>query len=100
MPPYGAMTEKTILGWAMAARKLGTLLAISQGDLSSLTDEFNPWLIPVLEPELPDPGIIPKGVRIVELPWVENLEEPIEKIKEIGDCCKNCNVSAAITIIR
>ncbi|MBW1851112.1 MAG: hypothetical protein JRJ15_06715 [Deltaproteobacteria bacterium] len=83
VPPFGAITKKTLMGWAMAARKLGTLLAISQGDLSSLTDEFNPWLIPVLEPELPDPGIIPKGVRIVELPWVENLEEPIEKIKEI-----------------
>jgi ferredoxin len=81
VPPFGKMTEKTIHGWAVAAKKLGTLLAISQNDMRSIPDALHPWLLPILEPD-PYPGMIPKGVRIVELPWAEGWEENVAKINE------------------
>jgi ferredoxin len=80
MPSFGAMTEETILGWAMAARKLGTLLALPQRDINTISDELTPWLIPMLESE-PDPEIIPEGVRVVEVPWTNAWEKNIAKIK-------------------
>ncbi len=81
MPPYGAMTEKTILGWAMAARKLGTLLAIPQKHINAIPDELNPWLVPMFESESLDPEVIPEGVRIVETAWTDGCEERVAKIK-------------------
>ncbi len=80
VPAFGAMTEQTILGWAMAAGKLGTFLAISQNDIRIIPDELNPWLLPMLESE-PDPEMIPEGVRIVEVPWTDAWEKSVAKIK-------------------
>jgi ferredoxin len=81
MPPYGAMTEKTILGWAMAARKLGTLLAIPQKHINAIPDALNPWLIPMLDSDSLDPEVIPEGVLIVETVWTDGCEERVAKIK-------------------
>jgi hypothetical protein len=64
----------------MAARKLGTFLAIPLSDIRTIPDELNPWLLPLLESE-PDPKMIPEGVRIVEVPWTDAWEKGVAEIK-------------------
>ena len=81
-PAFGAVSEKTLLGWAMAAKKLGTFLAVKNDEAAMLPEEFRPWLLPVLDSKLPDPGHILKGVRIVEVPWSEDWDKAVKGIKE------------------
>jgi len=81
LPPFGSISEKTVLGWALAARRLGTLLSLPQEDVSTLPDEFNPCLIPQFGPQAFDPGRIPAAVRIVELSWTEEWKEIIAILK-------------------
>ncbi|SPD73481.1 4Fe-4S binding domain protein [uncultured Desulfobacterium sp.] len=82
VPPFGAISDKTLLGWAMAAKRLGTLLALKIDDVEKLPDQFRPWLVPVLEEDLTDPAIIPVGVRIVEIPWSSRFEKSAKIIKD------------------
>ncbi len=82
VPAFGTMSENTLLGWAMAAKRLGTFLALPLESIKALPDRFNPWLIPIFESEIFDPGIIPKEVRIVEISWNKGWEVTVEKIKK------------------
>jgi len=95
MPSFGAITEKTILGWAEAAKKMGTLLAIPQKHMDALPDALNPWLMPILEPK-PDPRMISKGTRVVEVPWTEGWEGSVAEIKELFPALLAC-VSLPLT---
>ncbi len=90
IPPYGAVTEKTILGWARAARQLETLMALPQKSIRAIPDEITPWLIPILEPDSTDMGVIPKEVRIVEVPWTERCEKNVIRIKEAAPSILLC----------
>jgi len=81
VPPLGAMTEKTLTGWAMAANRLGTFLSLPHKATHTLPPDFNPWLIPVLEPESFDLKMISEGIRIVEIPWNDRWKKTVEKIK-------------------
>ncbi|MEE4353515.1 MAG: glutamate synthase-related protein [Desulfatiglans sp.] len=84
VPRFGAMSLKTIEGWAMAARSLGTLLAVPQSSLPDLSHDFAPWLMPILGSEPPDEGLIPTGIRIVEVPWTDRWEKAVTKIREMS----------------
>ena len=79
-PAFGALSTEVIKGWAMATGQLGSLLALPQEKISASLDNFGKWLMPVLH-EGSQCVSIPKGVRIIELPWSENLDEAIRDIK-------------------
>ena len=81
-PAFGALSIEVIKGWAMAAKQLGTLVALPQEKINASLDNFGQWLMPVL-PEGPESVSIPKGVRVIEIPWSENLEETISDIKKL-----------------
>jgi ferredoxin len=82
VPPFGAISDKTLLGWAMAAKRLGTFLAMKRDEVQKLPDQFRPWLLPVLEADLSDPAAIPRGVRIVEIPWSRKWDKTAKIIKD------------------
>lgn len=73
IPEFGAVSEKTISGWAEAAKRLGTLFSHPAGMPDEIPEEYGPWLLPsisvgrisknwreVLEG-------LPAGCRMVEL---------------------------------
>ena len=62
-PAFGALSDEIIKGWAMAAKQLGTLVALPQEKINGSLDNFGQWLMPVL-PEGPESVYIPKGVRV------------------------------------
>lgn len=82
VPPFGAISDKTLFGWAMAAKRLGTLLAMKRDDVQKLPDQFRAWLLSVLAEDMSDPVAIPKGVRIVEIPWSRKWHKTAKIIKD------------------
>jgi ferredoxin len=81
VPSFGAMSTKTLQGWVMAAKRLGTLMALPHGVMGGTLSEFAPWLVPVVSSGEFEPKTLPPGVRLVELPWSENWAETVQKIK-------------------
>jgi ferredoxin len=81
MPPFGAYSEETLKGWALAARHLGTLLALPLGSIRDFQDEFGPSLIPTLAPGRDDPGRIDGGFRIMELGFSEDWREHFGRLE-------------------
>ena len=82
LPAFGALSIEIIKGWAIAARRLGTLMAIPQERNNESLDNLGKWLMPVL-PEVSEPVSIPKGARVTEIPWSEDLEETIRDIRKL-----------------
>ncbi len=83
VPPFGAVKEETILGWAKAARQLGTFLALPINDMDSLPDRFNPWLMPIYDsPQVCSSKSIPRGVRVIEVPWAPGWDQSILEIRQ------------------
>jgi ferredoxin len=82
VPSFGTTSEMTIRGWAMAARRLETLVALPQTMVDDALDEFSQVLIPMVSPEAPEVGIMPNGVRLVEIPWESNWHSRIKKAKQ------------------
>ncbi|HUT71000.1 MAG TPA: glutamate synthase-related protein [Desulfatiglandales bacterium] len=82
VPSFGAISKKTLRGWAMAARRLETLIALPQTMVDDALDEFSQVLIPMVSPEAPEVGIMPKGVRLVEIPWENNWHRRVKKVKQ------------------
>ena len=82
VPSFGTISEKTIRGWAMAASRLESLIALPQAMVDDGLDEFSQVLIPMVSPEAPEVDIMPKHVRLVEIPWESNWLPRVKKIKQ------------------
>jgi ferredoxin len=82
IPSFGIIGENTIRGWAMAARLLETLIALPQTMVHDGLDEFSQELIPTVSSQAPEVGIMPKGVRLVEIPWEKNWHHRIRRVKK------------------
>ena len=75
VPPFGAFMERTIKGWAMAAKKLGTFLALPGQQINESLDELRPWLMPdAAIKEHFNADNLYKGVRICESLYGEDEE--------------------------
>ena len=81
VPSFGTISENTIQGWAMATRRLETLIALPQAMVDDRLDEFSQMLIPVFSSEAPEVGIMPKDVRLVEIPWENNLHDTLKEVR-------------------
>jgi len=81
IPPFGALSEETLKGWAIAAKRLGTMIALPQGMINTGLYDFGQCLMPLLLQEESILITIPKGVRIVEVPWCEDFKEIIKNIR-------------------
>jgi ferredoxin len=81
-PAFGALSIEIIKGWAMAARRLGTLMALPQEKINGSLDNLDQWLMPVFS-EGSKPVSIPKKARVIEIPWAEETEETIRDIRKL-----------------
>ncbi|UCF83563.1 MAG: hypothetical protein JSV50_20740 [Desulfobacteraceae bacterium] len=73
-PAFGASSDATIRGWTIAARRLGTLMALPQEMVNETFNDYGQWLMPIL-PEGSRHSVVPKGVRLAEISMVEGWEE-------------------------
>jgi len=81
MPAFGAINEDTIKGWAMAAKRLGTLMALPQEMIHSAPDDSGPYLVSMISPEKSEPYTVPKESRILEISWSEEWARVIEEME-------------------
>lgn len=81
VPPFGAISNDTIRGWGMAARHLGTLMALPQEMINPALDGFDQFLIPMLLPDTSDSNRTPRGVRIMEVPWSEDWQGAVKDLR-------------------
>jgi ferredoxin len=82
VPSFGTIGQKTIQGWAMAARRLETLIALPQAMVDDGLDEFSQVLIPMVSSQAPQVDIMPKDVRLVEIPWENNWHHRARRVKQ------------------
>ncbi len=90
VPTFGALSEKTIAGWAMAARRLGTLFALPENLLTKDLDDFRPQLIPLISPGPMDLEKLGDGIRLMEIPWKEDWKETVETISRFNPSALMC----------
>ena len=82
IPPFGSLGKNTIKGWALAAKKLGTFLALPYEMIDEEIIAFKECLIPSISPAQPygDDGL--GGVRLIEVLWGKNWKEITRQIRE------------------
>ncbi|MFC1868103.1 glutamate synthase-related protein [Thermodesulfobacteriota bacterium] len=82
VPSFGSISEKTIKGWCMAARKLGTFLALPHEKMGGDLESFKPDLIPIISSgsKKGNPG---DEIRMVELIWDEDWDRRINELKKL-----------------
>ncbi len=81
VPAFGALSDRTIEGWAMAAKRLGALLALPENLLTKNLADFRPHLIPLISPGPTDLDKLGDGIRLVEIPWREDWQETLRTIR-------------------
>lgn len=84
VPSFGSLSSKTIKGWAMAAKKLQTLLALPEGLMSKDLDEYESVVMPIISSEASSDKNLGKKVRIREIPWSDEMSETLSYIRS-GD---------------
>ena len=80
VPSFGSFGEEVIKGWAMAAGRLGTFLALPLTSMTKKSEKFLNHLMPVLELGEEMPKRKRKAARLVEVPW---NERGWERVKEV-----------------
>lgn len=71
VPPFGSFGEGVIRGWAMAASRLGTLLALPPEHITRRLEDFIPHLMPVLPARVGAGKRGREDVRVIGVPWDE-----------------------------
>jgi ferredoxin len=80
VPGFGSLSEETLKGWALGAKRLGTLLALPEKMLKKGLEEFQANLIPVLSSGPMD--LSAKDTPLVELAWTEDWEKRMETVQK------------------
>jgi ferredoxin len=81
VPAFGAISDETIKGWAMAARRLGTFLFLSQQRIGRRLDRALPFLVPQVRGK---PKKWPEGrlrPRLVEIASEGEWKEAFDAVK-------------------
>jgi hypothetical protein len=79
IPPFGSVTADTIKGWAMAAKRLGTLLAVPEEKLTADLGAFAGNLIPVCKEAPAEKDGTPVNHPMREITANAAAEEGVEK---------------------
>jgi ferredoxin len=82
VPPLGSLGKNTIKGWALAAKELGTFLALPHEMIDEEMVAFKKCLIPSISPAQPYTDDRLGGVRLIEILWGENWKEITRQIRE------------------
>ncbi len=81
-PDFGSLSEETLKGWAMAARGLGTFMALPGNMITGALEDFRSSLMPLITP---GPQKIDKGndaIRLMEVPWSEDWEKAVNMARQ------------------
>lgn len=81
IPPFGFIGKSTSRAMARAARNLNTASVATCEQANGLLSEFRDSLIVRFDPNVDDMAAL-KGVKIVELPYKENVMEQISAVKD------------------
>ena len=81
IPSFGSISESTIEGWAMAAKRLGTLLALSDENIKRQMDSFRDHLIPIISPGEVRYNTLSEKIRLVEIEWKDGWKNTVKSIK-------------------
>jgi ferredoxin len=81
LPSFGSISDATIKGWSMAARRLGTFLAMPDKMLKRDLDDFRPHLIPIIPKGPMRLDLSGDAVRLVEITWKEGWENSLDIIR-------------------
>ena len=82
MPAFGDISRETLRGWVIASRRLGTLFALPADSIDDTLEGFGPWLLPVFPEKGGKLDTLPKGVRMVEMPWSQNWHKAFKAFKK------------------
>jgi ferredoxin len=80
VPSFGTISAATLEGWAMGARRLGTLLAIPSEMMHQELDDYRNWMMPRVYPEPDQPWRSTRGLRILEIPWTGKWKDVVEDL--------------------
>ena len=81
-PDFGSLSEETLKGWAMAASKLGTFMALPETMIKGALEQFRACLMPVMSAgsQRVDKGH--DANRLLEVPWTEDWEKTVKMAKQ------------------
>ncbi|MBN2034309.1 MAG: alpha-hydroxy-acid oxidizing protein [Deltaproteobacteria bacterium] len=79
VPSFGSFGEEVIKGWAMAARRLGTFLALPLERTGGKTAEYFPHLMPIISDQGKMPSIRVDTVRFMEAPLEGKVTDRAKK---------------------
>ena len=82
VPSFGSLSEKTLKGWAMAAKRLGILLALPYGMIKGELEGYKSSLVPVFSHE-DRPVCLGDEIRMVEVIWDKNPKGLIEETRAL-----------------
>jgi ferredoxin len=82
LPSFGDISDKTLKGWAIAAYKLGILLALPGKMIKGDLEKYKANLMPVFSSK-DKPVALGKEIRIVEVVWDNKGKANLEAIKEL-----------------
>lgn len=83
VPSFGSLSERTIEGWAMAARRLGTFLAMPDHMIKEGMEDFQSDLIPIISTGPMRLGHSVNGAGLIEVPWKDDCEETLGTIRTL-----------------
>ena len=96
-PAFGSFSEQTVKGWAMAARRLGTFLALPDGLIKRGLDDLRSCLFPTLSPGRMRPDSLRDGIRLVEIAGSEGWENTV---KSVGTSHPETLISIRLPLMR
>jgi ferredoxin len=83
VPRFGSFGDDVIRGWAMAARRLGTFLALPAERITRKAEKYLSHLMPILSPEGAMPDRKRKTLRLIEIPWDEKAKDRVRGVKDL-----------------
>jgi hypothetical protein len=82
VPPFGSISTATLKGWSMAARRLGTFLAVPEKMVNQELMDFQAHLMPVIPSGPTRFKLSGDAVRLVEYSRADHWESPLKEIKK------------------
>jgi len=81
IPSFGSISARTIEGWALAAKRLGTFLALSDEKIKRNMDSFRDHLVPIISPGKVGYNTLSQRIRLVEMEWRDGWENTVKSVK-------------------
>ncbi|MFH1481176.1 MAG: glutamate synthase-related protein [Pseudomonadota bacterium] len=82
VPPFGSISEKTIKGWAIAAKYLGIFLAIPDRMIKKGLIAFRSNLLPVVSQKSRKGDRFGDEMGLLEIPWTKSWKRSLHSFKE------------------